>query len=94
MSLLLAVGVLTPGVPGPTSKLSLRAPAQMGWHETRHKGENCGLVLSCAGVDALAVGVTSVRGGERESPARPPSYEGPGPSFYRCKERVQCTMGV
>jgi hypothetical protein len=26
------------GVPGPTSKLSLRAPAQMGWRETEHKG--------------------------------------------------------
>jgi hypothetical protein len=25
------------GVPGPTSKLSLRAPAQMGWRETEHK---------------------------------------------------------
>jgi hypothetical protein len=41
------------GVPGPTSKLSPRAPAQMGRHETeheggklegdRHKGETCGL---------------------------------------------------
>jgi hypothetical protein len=52
--------------------------------------------------DALAVGVTSVREGERESaslfvspsccatpPPPPPLYEGPGPSFYRCKERVQ-----
>jgi hypothetical protein len=26
------------GVPGPTSKLSLRAPAQMGWRETEHRG--------------------------------------------------------
>jgi hypothetical protein len=26
------------GVPGPTSKLSLRVPAQMGRHETEHKG--------------------------------------------------------
>jgi hypothetical protein len=31
---------------------------------------------------------------ERESPARPPSsYEGPGPSFYRCKERIQVYNG-
>jgi hypothetical protein len=37
------------GVPGPTSKLSLRAPAQMGRRETEHKeGENRGFVLSCA----------------------------------------------
>jgi hypothetical protein len=28
-----------PGVPGPTSKLSLRVPAQMGRRETEHKGE-------------------------------------------------------
>jgi hypothetical protein len=27
------------GVPGPTSKLSLRVPAQMGWREMEHKGE-------------------------------------------------------
>jgi hypothetical protein len=26
------------GVPGPTSKLSMRAPAQMGWREMEHKG--------------------------------------------------------
>jgi hypothetical protein len=58
------------------------------------RGENRGFVLSCARVDALAVGVTSVREGERESPTRPPfSYEDPGPSFYRCKERVQVYNG-
>jgi hypothetical protein len=28
------------GVPGPTSKLSLRVLAQMGRRETEHKGEN------------------------------------------------------
>jgi hypothetical protein len=57
-------------------------------------------VLSCARVGALAVGVTSVREGERESPfvspssrATTPSYEGPGPSFYRCKQRVQVYNG-
>jgi hypothetical protein len=33
------VGVSTPVVPGPTSKLSLRVPAQMGRRETEHKGE-------------------------------------------------------
>jgi hypothetical protein len=32
-----SVGVSTRGVLGPTSKLSLRAPAQMGWRETEHK---------------------------------------------------------
>jgi hypothetical protein len=29
-------------------KLSLRAPAQMGWRETEHKGGKPRLVLSCA----------------------------------------------
>jgi hypothetical protein len=28
------------GVPGPTSKLPLRVPAQMGRRETEHKGGN------------------------------------------------------
>jgi hypothetical protein len=60
-------------------------------------------MLSCARVGALAVGVISVREGERESVSRfvspssrvtTLSYEGPGPSLYRCKERVRCTMGV
>jgi hypothetical protein len=53
------------------SKLSLRAPAQMGWRETEHKeGKNCGFVLSCARVDALAVGgYKHSRGRERESRA-------------------------
>jgi hypothetical protein len=49
-------------------KLSLRAPTQMGWRETEHEGGGKPrLVLSCARVGALAVGVTSVREGERES---------------------------
>jgi hypothetical protein len=35
----LAVSAFRPrGVPGPTSKLSLRVPAQMGRRETEHKG--------------------------------------------------------
>jgi hypothetical protein len=54
---------------------------------------------------ALVVGgYKRSRGGERErerepyaparSPARPTfSYESPGPSFYRCKERVQVYNG-
>jgi hypothetical protein len=40
------------GVPGPTSKLSLCVPVQMGQRKTKHKGKivrgNRGLVLSCA----------------------------------------------
>jgi hypothetical protein len=46
--------------------LSLRVPAQMGWREMEHKGgENVARVILRQG-DALAVGVTSVREGERE----------------------------
>jgi hypothetical protein len=60
-------------------------------------------VLSRARGGVLAVGVTSVREGERASLFVSPSscathpftplYEGSGPSFYRCKERVQVYNG-
>jgi hypothetical protein len=84
-------------------KLSLRVPAQMGWREMEHKGEDRGSCYPAPRVDALAVGVTSVRR-EREreresivvgssSCATTLSYEGPGPSFYRYKERVQVYNG-
>jgi hypothetical protein len=33
-----SVGVSTPGVPGPTSKLSSRVPAQIGRRETEREG--------------------------------------------------------
>jgi hypothetical protein len=98
------------GVPGPTSKLSLRVPAQMGRRETGHKGgrkvrgtRGLRVVLRPGRMDALAVGgYKRSRGRERErepytsahSPARPTlSYESPGPSFYRRKERVQVYNG-
>jgi hypothetical protein len=55
---IMVVGVSTPGVPGPTSKLSPRVPAQMGRRETEHgggkgdrrKGKPAAFVLSCAQV--------------------------------------------
>jgi hypothetical protein len=94
------------GVPGPTSKLSLCVPAQMGRRETEHKGENSkgnrGLVLSAPRADALAVGgYKRSRGRERAralcvgpfSRAATLSYEVPGPSFYRCKEKAQVYNG-
>jgi hypothetical protein len=96
------------GVPGPTSKLSLRVPAQMGRRETEHqggkdsKGEPTTFVLSCAqGRCACSRGLQAFAW-ERErepcaparSPAQPtPSYESPRPSFYRCKERAQVYNG-
>jgi hypothetical protein len=49
-----------PGVPGPTSKLSLRVRAQMGRRDTEHKGKPVrGITASCCPApraDALAVG--------------------------------------
>jgi hypothetical protein len=51
-------------------KLSLRVPAQMGWREMEHKGENAAHVILRQG-DALVVGVTSVREREGE-PVRQP----------------------
>jgi hypothetical protein len=59
------------GVPGPTSKLSLRVPAQMGRREIEHKGEqrkgNRGSCCPAPRADALAVGgYKRSRGRERE----------------------------
>jgi hypothetical protein len=65
----------------------------MGWRETEHEGGKLRLVLSCARVGALAVGVTSVHEGERESRATTFRYEGSDPSFYRCKEMFQVYNG-
>jgi hypothetical protein len=70
----------------------------MGWREMEHKGGNVARVILRQG-DALVVGVTSVREGERASLFVSPSpratlpHEGPRPSFYRCKERVQVYNG-
>jgi hypothetical protein len=70
--------------------------------ETDVKGETRGLrVCPAPRSGALAVGVTSVRvgGSERLMRAAPfpraanPSYECPGPSFYRRKERAQVYNG-
>jgi hypothetical protein len=95
------------GVPGPTSKLSLRVPAQMGRRETGHKGEtvrgNHGLVLSCAQGGCACSRRLQAFAWEREraralcvdpfSHAATFSYESPGPSFYRRKERAQVYNG-
>jgi hypothetical protein len=83
-------------------KLSLRVPVQMGQREMEHKGGEPRLVLSCAqGGCACSRGLQAfVRERERESLFVGPSsrettlpYEGPGPSFHRCKERVQVYNG-
>jgi hypothetical protein len=83
-------------------KLSLHAPAQMGWREMEHRGGKTAARVILRQGDALAVGVTSVREGERvcvgrfvssSSRATTLSHEGSGPSFYRCKEKVQVYNG-
>jgi hypothetical protein len=70
----------------------------MGWREMEHKGENTAPVIPRQG-GVLVVGVTSVRERERVSlfissfPRATLPHEGPGPLFYRCKERVQVYNG-
>jgi hypothetical protein len=92
------------GVPGPTSKLLLRVPAQMSRREMEHKGNKKGNHGSCCPApraDALAVGGykrSQGRGRERLSVSLSSrvatfSYEGPGPSCYRCKEKAQVYNG-
>jgi hypothetical protein len=80
----------------------MRVPAQMDWREMEHKGGKRDSCYPAPRGDALAVGVTSVREGEREresmfvspsSRATTLSHEGPRPSFYRWKERVQVYNG-
>jgi hypothetical protein len=70
----------------------------MGWHKMEHK-EETRLMLSRTRGGVLVVGVISVRERERVSlfvrsfPRATLRHEGPGPSFYRCKERVQVYNG-
>jgi hypothetical protein len=77
----------------------------MGRRETERKGEqrkgNHGSCCPAPRADALAVGgYKRSRGRERESLSIGPfshaaafPYEGPGPSFYRCKEKAQVYSG-
>jgi hypothetical protein len=100
------------GVPGPTSKLLPRVPAQMGRREAEHeggkkqaKGKPAAFVLPCAQVGCACSRGLQAFAWEREREraralrvgpfsARPTfSYESPGPSFYRRKERVQVYNG-
>jgi hypothetical protein len=61
------------GVRGPTSKIVAACPSPDGLARDGTQRGKTRLVLSCAKGDALAVGVTSVREGEREcEPVRQP----------------------
>jgi hypothetical protein len=83
------------GVPGPTSKLSLRAPAQMGWRETEHKGGKLRLrVIPRQSGCACSRGYKRSRGRERESPTRPPSrMRALALPFIDARRGSRCTMG-
>jgi hypothetical protein len=83
-------------------RVNCRCVSQPRWvgarWNTRGK-ENRGSCYPAPRADALAVEGYK-RSRERESPFVGPSsrtatssYEGPGPSFYRCKERVQVYNG-
>jgi hypothetical protein len=88
------------GVPGPTSKFVAARPSPDGLAQDGTQGESAARVISHQGC-VLLVGVTSVRERERESVSlfassslrATLSHEGPGLSFYRCKERVQVYNG-
>jgi hypothetical protein len=81
--------------------LSLRFPAQMGWRETEHKGENAARVAPRQG-GVLVVGVTSVRERERESepvrqlllPRDPLCMKALDLPFIDARRGSRCTMWV
>jgi hypothetical protein len=78
--------------------LSLRVPAQMGWRKMEHKGKRGSCYLAPGGC-ARSRGYKRSRERERvslfvSSSLRVTlSHEGPGPPFYRCKERVRVYNG-
>jgi hypothetical protein len=87
------------GVPGPTSKFVAACPCPDGLAQDGTQGRNAARIISHQG-GVLVVGVTSVaRERERVSlfvslfPRATLPHEGPGPPFYRCKERVQVYNG-
>jgi hypothetical protein len=90
------------GVPGPTSKIVDACPSPDGLaRDGTQGGQNAARVI-LRQEDALAVGLQAFareRERERGSLFVSPSsrvtlpHEGPRPSFYRCKERVQVYNG-
>jgi hypothetical protein len=60
------------GVPGPTSKIVAACPSPDGLaRDGTQRGENRGSCYPAPEEDALTVGVTSVREGERERECEP-----------------------
>jgi hypothetical protein len=89
------------GVPGPTSEIVAACPCPDGLARDGTQEVGQALYYPAPGVQ-LVVGVTSTsREGERErEPVRPllpphelPLQDGPGPPFFRRKERVQTYNG-
>jgi hypothetical protein len=86
------------GVPGPTSKFVAARPSPDGLARDGTQGGKRGSCYPAPG-GVLVVGVTNVRERERVSlfvssfSRATFSHEGPGPPFYRCKERVQVYNG-
>jgi hypothetical protein len=75
-------------------RVNCRCVPQPRWvGARRNTGGDRGFVLSCARVGALAVGVYKRSRGRERVPRDHPLYEGPVPSFYRRKERVQVYNG-
>jgi hypothetical protein len=83
-------------------KLSLRAPVQMGWYGMEHKRWDKPCIILHQG--ARSRGYKHRKREEESRSVSPPSplresppfllpREGPGPPFYRCKERVQVYNG-
>jgi hypothetical protein len=75
-------------------------PRWVGARRNTRRGKTAASCCPAPRVDALAVGgYKRSRGREREPVRQPilprghPLYEGPGPSFYICRERVQVYNG-
>jgi hypothetical protein len=69
-------------------------PRWVGARQDTKGGENLGSVLSCARVGALAVGVTSIREGERESRATTHRMRALALPFIDARRGSRCTMAV
>jgi hypothetical protein len=89
------------GIPGPMSKIVAACPSPDGLaRDGTQGGGNRGSCYPVPGGCACSRGYKRSRGRERQSLFIGPSSrvttlsrEGPGPSFYRCKERVQVYNG-
>jgi hypothetical protein len=89
------IGVSTPGVPGPTSKIFAACPSpdRLARDGTR-KGGKPRLVLSYARVGALAVGGYKRSRGREGVPCDHPCMRALALPFIDARRGSRCTMGV